>query len=164
MSDAIVHVSDETFEQEVLKSPTPVLVDYWAAWCGPCRMIAPVLDELADDYDGRVKVCKVDIDQNEMTPSQIWRPWHPDADAVQEWSGRGNPGRRDVEVRTDHLHRQQPLNLCRPPSRASFRPFPFPPWRADTPFDHPSAPSQPGPRHALCHFDHAVIQFIHSAV
>ncbi|HMW82931.1 MAG TPA: thioredoxin TrxA [Pseudomonadales bacterium] len=70
MSDAIVHVSDETFEQEVLKSPTPVLVDYWAAWCGPCRMIAPVLDELADDYDGRVKVCKVDIDQNEMTPAK----------------------------------------------------------------------------------------------
>ncbi|HMU90452.1 MAG TPA: thioredoxin TrxA [Pseudomonadales bacterium] len=70
MSDAIVHVSDETFEQEVLKSPTPVLVDYWAAWCGPCRMIAPVLDELADDYNGRVKVCKVDIDQNEMTPAK----------------------------------------------------------------------------------------------
>ncbi|MCC6530384.1 MAG: thioredoxin TrxA [Pseudomonadales bacterium] len=70
MSDAIVHVSDETFEQEVLKSPTPVLVDYWAAWCGPCRMIAPVLDELADDYNGRVKVCKVDIDQNEMTPTK----------------------------------------------------------------------------------------------
>jgi len=70
MSDAIVHVSDETFEQEVLKSPTPVLVDYWAAWCGPCRMIAPVLDELADEYHGRVKVCKVDIDQNEMTPAK----------------------------------------------------------------------------------------------
>lgn len=70
MSEAIVHVSDETFEQEVLKSSTPVLVDYWAAWCGPCRMIAPVLDELADDYSGRVKVCKVDIDQNEMTPAK----------------------------------------------------------------------------------------------
>ncbi len=70
MSEAIVHVSDETFEQEVLKSSTPVLVDYWAAWCGPCRMIAPVLDELADDYNGRVKVCKVDIDQNEMTPAK----------------------------------------------------------------------------------------------
>ena len=64
MSEHISHVNDAEFEQEVLNSDRPVLVDYWAEWCGPCKMIAPVLEEIADEYSDRVKVAKVDIDQN----------------------------------------------------------------------------------------------------
>jgi thioredoxin 1 len=68
VSDKIVPVSDDSFEQEVLKSSSPVLVDYWAEWCGPCKMIAPVLDEIADEYDGRLKIAKLNIDDNPNTP------------------------------------------------------------------------------------------------
>lgn len=68
MSDNISHVSDATFEAEVLKSDVPVLVDYWAEWCGPCKVIAPVLEEIASEYDGKMKICKLDIDANEETP------------------------------------------------------------------------------------------------
>ena len=64
----IQHVSDSSFESEVLNSDVPVLVDYWAEWCGPCKVIAPVLEEIADEYDGKMKVCKLDIDANEDTP------------------------------------------------------------------------------------------------
>jgi len=64
VSEQISHVNDAEFEQEVLNSDRPVLVDYWAEWCGPCKMIAPVLEEIADEYSDRVKVAKVDIDQN----------------------------------------------------------------------------------------------------
>jgi thioredoxin 1 len=70
MSDDIVHVTDASFEEEVLKSTLPVLVDYWAEWCGPCKMIAPVLDEIARDYAGKIKVCKLDVDANPETPSR----------------------------------------------------------------------------------------------
>ncbi|WOG27973.1 thioredoxin TrxA [Endozoicomonas sp. 8E] len=64
----IVNVTDATFEEDVLKAECPVLVDYWAEWCGPCKMIAPVLDEIALDYDGKLKICKLNIDDNEATP------------------------------------------------------------------------------------------------
>jgi len=64
----ISHVTDDTFEAEVLKSDVPVLVDYWAEWCGPCKVIAPVLEEIAAEYDGKIRVCKLDIDSNEDTP------------------------------------------------------------------------------------------------
>jgi thioredoxin 1 len=63
MANALA-VTDESFEQEVLKSDVPVLVDFWAAWCGPCRMIAPTVDQLAVEYAGKLKVVKVDVDQN----------------------------------------------------------------------------------------------------
>ena len=64
----IQHVSDESFDSDVLNSDVPVLVDYWAEWCGPCKVIAPVLEEIASEYDGKMKVCKLDIDANEATP------------------------------------------------------------------------------------------------
>lgn len=68
MSERIVHVTDASFEQEVLQYSKPVLVDYWADWCGPCKMIAPVLDEIADEYAGKVRVAKLNIDDNPNTP------------------------------------------------------------------------------------------------
>lgn len=68
MSELITHVSDDAFEQEVLKSDTPVLLDFWAEWCGPCKAIAPLLDELAKQYEGKLRVVKINIDQNQQTP------------------------------------------------------------------------------------------------
>ena len=68
MSDQIIHTSDASFDQEVLQSAVPVLVDYWAEWCGPCKMIAPILDEVAKEYEGRIKVAKLNIDENQNTP------------------------------------------------------------------------------------------------
>ncbi|MBQ74262.1 MAG: thiol reductase thioredoxin [Gammaproteobacteria bacterium] len=62
------HVSDDTFENDVLNSDVPVLVDYWAEWCDPCKVIAPVLEEIASEYDGKMRICKLDIDENEATP------------------------------------------------------------------------------------------------
>jgi thioredoxin 1 len=64
----ILHVTDGSFEEDVLKSDVPVLVDYWAEWCGPCKVIAPVLEEIANEYDGKMKICKLDIDENDATP------------------------------------------------------------------------------------------------
>ncbi len=71
MSDAIVHVSDTSFEEDVLKAEVPVLVDFWAEWCGPCKMIAPVLDELSGEYAGKMKICKMDVDSNKETPAKF---------------------------------------------------------------------------------------------
>lgn len=71
MSDNITHITDSSFDQEVLQSDVPVLVDYWAEWCGPCKMIAPILDEIAADYEGKLKITKLNIDDNPATPPKF---------------------------------------------------------------------------------------------
>jgi thioredoxin 1 len=70
MSAKIKHVTDSTFSSEVLESRTPVLVDYWAEWCGPCKMIAPTLDESAENYAGRLHIAKINVDQNQSVPAR----------------------------------------------------------------------------------------------
>ncbi|MDX2421223.1 MAG: thioredoxin TrxA [Amphritea sp.] len=68
MSENIVNVTDASFEDDVLKADGPILVDYWAEWCGPCKMIAPILEEIVGDYAGKLKVAKLNIDENSATP------------------------------------------------------------------------------------------------
>ncbi len=72
MSDSgkLLHVTDANFEEEILKSSTPALVDFWAAWCGPCRTVGPVVEELAGEYTGKVKIAKLNVDDNKQTPSK----------------------------------------------------------------------------------------------
>ena len=71
MSDQIVYVTDDSFDQDVLQSDVPVLVDYWAEWCGPCKMIAPILEEVVSEYAGKLKVAKLNIDENPNTPPKF---------------------------------------------------------------------------------------------
>ncbi len=71
MSDNIINVTDASFEEEVLKADGAVLVDYWAEWCGPCKMIAPILEEVVNDYGDRLKICKLNIDENSETPPKF---------------------------------------------------------------------------------------------
>jgi thioredoxin 1 len=71
VGNSIVHTSDANFSSDVLKSETPVLLDFWAEWCGPCKMIAPILDEIAEEYKGRVKIAKINIDENPQTPPRF---------------------------------------------------------------------------------------------
>lgn len=71
MSENIVNVTDASFEEEVIKAEGAVLVDYWAEWCGPCKMIAPVLEEIAKEYAGQLKICKLNIDENNETPPKF---------------------------------------------------------------------------------------------
>ena len=71
MSSDIVYVTDDSFEEEVLQSEIPVLVDYWAEWCGPCKMIAPILDEIVGEYAGKLKIAKLNIDENSATPPKF---------------------------------------------------------------------------------------------
>jgi thioredoxin 1 len=70
-SDLIKHVTDATFEADVLQSEQPILVDYWAEWCGPCKMIAPILDEISTTYDGKLKVAKMNVDENRDIPAKF---------------------------------------------------------------------------------------------
>ena len=71
MSENIKHISDASFEQDVLKSDKPVLVDFWAEWCGPCKMIAPILEEIAKEYDGKLQIAKMDVDANQAVPAKF---------------------------------------------------------------------------------------------
>ena len=71
MAEHIHYVTDDTFDPEVLQADTPVLVDYWAEWCGPCKMIAPILDEVSKDYDGRLQIAKMNVDENRDVPAKF---------------------------------------------------------------------------------------------
>ncbi|WP_025821290.1 thioredoxin TrxA [Shewanella marina] len=71
MNEKIIKLSDDSFENDVLKSELPVLVDFWAEWCGPCKMIAPILDDIADEYEGKLIVGKMNVDQNTATPAKF---------------------------------------------------------------------------------------------
>ena len=70
-SDLITHTSDASFQADVIDAGTPVLVDYWAEWCGPCKMIAPILDEVSKDYDGKLRVAKMNVDENRDVPAKF---------------------------------------------------------------------------------------------
>ena len=70
MSKNVIHITDSSFEEEVLKSDMPVIVDYWAEWCGPCKAIAPILEEIAGEYQGKLVVAKMDVDENQQTPQK----------------------------------------------------------------------------------------------
>jgi thioredoxin 1 len=71
VSQQIIHVTDSSFEQDVLKNTTPVLLDFWAEWCGPCKMIAPILDQIATEYAGKVVIAKMNVDENPKTPMRF---------------------------------------------------------------------------------------------
>jgi thioredoxin 1 len=71
VSDQIIYVTDDSFDQDVIKSEIPVLVDYWAEWCGPCKVIAPILEEVVSDYSGKLVVAKLNIDENPQTPPKF---------------------------------------------------------------------------------------------
>jgi thioredoxin 1 len=93
MSDTVLHATDADFDHQVLASDQPVLVDFWAPWCGPCKMIAPALDDLAGTYAGRAKIVKVDVDQNQATALKYHVRSIPDAPPLQGRPGAGDPDR-----------------------------------------------------------------------
>ena len=106
MSEHIKYITDASFDQDVLKSDKPVLVDFWAEWCGPCKMIAPILEEIAKDYEGKIQIAKMDVDANQAVPAKFGMPRHSDADPVQERCARRAKGWRDGQGPAHFVHRQ----------------------------------------------------------
>lgn len=106
MSDKIIHLTDDSFDTDVLKADGLTLVDFWAEWCGPCKMIAPILDEIADEYQGKLTVAKLNIDQNPGTAPKIRYPWHSDPAAVQKRRSGSDQSGRTVQRSTERVPRR----------------------------------------------------------
>ena len=104
-SDLIKHVTDATFEADVLQSAQPILVDYWAEWCGPCKMIAPILDEVSATYEGKLQIAKMNVDENRDIPAKFGIRGIPTLDAVQGRPIGRHQGRRPEQGPVDRLYR-----------------------------------------------------------
>ena len=140
-SELIKHVTDASFEGDVLKSDKPVLVDYWAEWCGPCKMIAPILDELSKQYGDKLQIAKMNVDENQEVPGKFGIRGIPTLMLVQGWTAGRHPGRRPSEGQVHGLHRQSPIIPALPVFWAGHR---LPPRRGRRPQMRPPAHG-PGP-------------------
>jgi thioredoxin 1 len=103
-SDLIKHTSDATFDADVIKSATPVVVDFWAEWCGPCKMIAPILDDVAGAYQGKLQITKMNVDENRDIPAKYGIRGIPNTDDLQRRSTGCHQSGRHEQSPIDSLH------------------------------------------------------------